>query len=248
MTSPTTAITAPLGRRWPAGPGLSPRRIGALAERLPWNGLALLAILGLSAWLELFRLQRERWSNPYYAATVKSMLTSWHNFFFAAYDPGGFVSVDKPPLGFWVQAASAKLFGFHGISLLLPQALSAVGAVALLYYLVRRAFGTAAGLLAAAALAVSPVSVATARNNTIDSLLVVVMLGAAWAVSRAVEPGRAHLRWLLLAMALTGVGFNIKMLQAYLPLPAFYLLYLLAAPVGCAAGRGGGFHPQGGPG
>ena len=208
-----------------------PGRLRAWTAPLSWQRAALVTILALSAGLELFRLDREGWSNLYYAATVKSMLTNWHNFFFASYDPGGFVTVDKPPLGFWLQAASAALFGFRGVSLLLPQALAAVASVALLHDLVRRSFGAMAGLVAALALALTPISVATARNNTIDSLLVLVVLGAAWAGSRAVEPGRPHLRWLLLSMLLVGAGFNIKMLQAYLPLPAFYTLYLLAAPV-----------------
>src|SRR3989304_1903979 len=97
------------------------------------------------------------------------MLTSWHTFFFASFDPGGFVMVDKPPLGLWVQAASAKLFGFSGLSLLLPQALAGVLSVLLLYHLVRRVFGPTAGLIAALVLAVTPISVAANRNNTMDS-------------------------------------------------------------------------------
>lgn len=192
-----------------------------------WYHIALSGVLVLSAFLGFFRLGREGYSNLYYAATVKSMLTSWHNFFFASYDPGGFVSVDKPPLGLWIQAISAKLFGFHGWSLLLPQVLAGILSVALLYHLVRRVFGPVAGLLAALALALTPINVATNRNNTMDSLLVLALLVAAWAVIRAVETGR--LRWLLLCAFMVGVGFNIKMLQAYLVLPAFYLLYLLAA-------------------
>ena len=69
----------------------------------------------------------------YYAATVLSMLQSWHTFFFVSFDPGGFVTVDKPPLGFWIQAASARLLGFSGLSILLPEALAGVASVAVLY-------------------------------------------------------------------------------------------------------------------
>ena len=194
-----------------------------------WHRLALAGILLLAVFLHFFRLEQEGYANLYYAAAVKSMLTSWHNFFFVSFDPGGFVTVDKPPLGLWVQAASAALFGFNGISLLLPQALAGVLSVVLLYHLVRRTFGPTAGLLAALALAVTPISVAANRNNTMDSLLVLALLLAAWAVIRAAETGR--LRWLLLCAALVGLGFNVKMLQAFLVLPAFYLLYLVAAPV-----------------
>src|SRR5436305_9010333 len=141
----------------------------ATVQTRPWHRVALGAILALAAFLDFFRLDREGLGNLYYATAVRSMLTSWHNFFFVSFDPGGFVTVDKPPFGFWVQTASAKLFGFHGWSILLPQALAGVAAVAVLFVLVRRVFGSTAGLLAALALAVSPVSVATSRNNTIDS-------------------------------------------------------------------------------
>ena len=101
--------------------------------------LALSAVLALSAFLDLSRLRSEGYANLYYAATVEDMLTSWHNFFFASYD-AGFVSVDKPPLGFWIQATSAYLFGFHGWSILLPQVLARILSVALLYHLLSRSF------------------------------------------------------------------------------------------------------------
>lgn len=191
--------------------------------------IALIAILLLASFLNLFRLGREGYGNLYYAAAVKSMLTSWHNFFFVSFDPAGFVSVDKPPLGLWVQAASAAFWGFGGLSLLLPQALAGILAVWLTYRLAQRSFGPAAGLLAALVLTLTPISVATNRNNTMDSLLVLVLLLAAGAALRAAETGR--LRWLLLCALLVGLGFNVKMLQAFMVLPAFYLLYLLAPPL-----------------
>ncbi len=75
-----------------------------------WHRIVLAAVLMLSAFLNLFRITQEGYGNTYYAATVKSMLESWSNFFFVSYD-AGFVSVDKPPLGLWIQAASAWLFG-----------------------------------------------------------------------------------------------------------------------------------------
>ncbi len=189
-----------------------------------WATLA--AILLLAAFLHFFRLEQEGYGNLYYAAAVKSQLGNWHNFFFNSFDPGGFVTVDKPPLGLWVQVASAALLGFGGFSLLFPQALSGVLSVLLLFHLVRRTFGPTAGLLAALVLAVTPISVAANRNNTMDGLLVLVLLLAAWAMLLAAERGR--LPWLLLAAFLVGVGFNIKMLQAYMVLPAFYFLYLLS--------------------
>jgi len=204
------------------------RRIDAPAHR--WLAPTLGAVLLIAAGLDIFRLWQDGDGNLYYAAAVKSMLTGWHPFFFVAFDPAGFISVDKPPLGLWLQTASAKLFGFHGLSLLLPQALAGVLSVALLYVLVRRSFGPLAGVVAALALALTPISVATNRNNTMDSLLVLLVLVAAYAVSHAAETGR--LRPLLLCAALVGLGFNVKMLQAYLVLPAFALTYLIGAPLG----------------
>jgi 4-amino-4-deoxy-L-arabinose transferase-like glycosyltransferase len=195
--------------------------------------LGLSAVLALSAFLNLSWLTREEYANVYYAATVKNMLTSLHNFFFASYD-AGFVSVDKPPLGFWIQAASAHLFGFHGWSLLLPQALAGVLCVALLYHLVARSFGPVAGLLAALTLALSPISVATNRHNNLEGLLVLAVLLATWAFILAAETGR--LRWLVAGGLLISLGFNIKMLEAFVVLPAFYLMYLVAAPVGWPRG------------
>ncbi len=189
--------------------------------------LVLAAIVLLVIIFHFARLTEEGYANLYYAATVRSMLTSWHNFFYASFDPGGFVSVDKPPFGFWVQALSAMIFGFSGWSLLLPQAVAGVLSVALIYHLVARVFSPTAGVIAALALAVTPISIAANRNNTVDSQLVFVLLLAAWALSIAVEKGR--LRWLLVGMILVGIGFNIKMLQAYMVLPAFYLTYLIAA-------------------
>ncbi|HZO71688.1 MAG TPA: glycosyltransferase family 39 protein [Ktedonobacteraceae bacterium] len=194
----------------------------------PWQRIVLGAILLLATCLNFLLLDRAGYGNTYYAAAVKSMLQSWHNFFYVSFDPGGFVTIDKPPLGFWLQALSAKIFGFSGFSLILPQALAGVFSVAVLYYLVRRIFGPGAGLLAALFLAITPISVVANRNNIVDSTLVLVVLLGAWAVSKATETGR--LRWLLLCAVLIGLGFNIKMLQAYLVIPAFGLMYLLGAP------------------
>ncbi|MBI3740224.1 MAG: glycosyltransferase family 39 protein [Chloroflexi bacterium] len=192
-----------------------------------WQRVALGAILVAAIFLHFYRLDQEGFANLYYAATVKSMLTSWHNFFFASFDPAGFVAVDKPPLGFWIQALSATLFGFNGISLLLPQALAGVLSVALIYFLVARVFGANAGLIAALVLTLTPISIASNRNNTVDSLLVFTSLLAAWAVTIAIEKGSA--RWLIVCAILVGIGFNIKELQAILVLPAFWFAYLVAA-------------------
>ena len=118
------------------------------------------------------------------------MLKSWHNFFFVSFDPGGLVSVDKPPLALWLEATSAKVFGYSGWAILLPEALAGVAAVWLLYLLVARYFGRIAGLAAALALAVSPVSVSVNRDNNPDALLALLLVAAAYVGARAIESGR----------------------------------------------------------
>ena len=183
----------------------------------------LLAILLLGGFLRFYHLGEAGVGNTYYAATVKSMLMSWKNFFFAAFDPGGSLSVDKPPVGFWVQAISARIFGLNGFALALPNAIAGIISIVMVYLLIRRPFGTWAGLIAALALALMPVAISTERNNTIDGLLVMVLLLTAWAFLHAANTSR--IRWLLVGTLLVGLGFNIKMLEAYLPLPAFYAVY-----------------------
>ena len=201
-------------------------------KKMGWEHLlqpvGLGVILIISIFMNFYQLGQNGFANTYYASAVRSMLDSWHTFFFVSLDPVGFVTVDKPPLGFWLQVASAKLFGFTPFSIFFPQALAGVLSVLLLYHLVRRHFGVVAGLLAALALAVSPISIVTNRNNTIDSTLVLTMLLGAWTVMKAAETGKW--RWLMLTAVLVGLGFNIKMLEAYLVVPAYALLYLLAAP------------------
>lgn len=189
-------------------------------------GIAM--ILLVSGILHFCRLSQEGLANLYYAAGVKSMLMNWHNFFFVAFDPGGFITIDKPPLGFWLQTASAAIFGFGGWSLILPQALAGVISVYLIYFLVKRYHGESTGLLAALVLAVTPIFVAASRNNTIDGLLVMVLLLAVLMFLPAAE--ELSLKKLLPAFVLIGVGFHIKSLQAYMILPAFYITYFFTCP------------------
>jgi 4-amino-4-deoxy-L-arabinose transferase-like glycosyltransferase len=186
------------------------------------------AVLLLAAVLRLWRLEQNGYDNEYYAAAVRSMSGAWHNFVYVAFDPAGFVSVDKPPVAFWLQVASVKVLGFHGLAVLLPQVLAGVAAVALVLHLVRRQFGPGAGVLAALFLALTPVSVAVDRSNNAESSLVLVILLTVWALTHAAETGRR--RWLLLAMLLLGIGFNVKMSAALVVLPTLVLVYWLGAP------------------
>ncbi|WVE39018.1 glycosyltransferase family 39 protein, partial [Priestia megaterium] len=171
----------------------------------------------------------DEYANAYYTAAVKSMLQSFHNFFYASFDPGGYVTIDKPPVVFWIQTISAKIFGFHGWSVILPQALAGIGSVLLLYVLVKRTFGVWAGRFAALAMALTPIVPAVSRTNNIDSMLVFTLLVATWMLFRAVRT--AKFGWVLAAFAMIGVAFNMKMLQAYMVLPAFYVFYVVATKI-----------------
>ncbi|HEY0606900.1 MAG TPA: glycosyltransferase family 39 protein [Herpetosiphonaceae bacterium] len=215
-------------------PGSARDRIGWRSLQLPFGltgtTLALTAIVVLAAVLRFANIDAIGQSNTYYTAAIESMLQSWHNFFFVAAEPGGSVSIDKPPVGLWLEAISAYFLGVSGFSVVLPQILSGIGSVILLFYLVRRWFGNAAGLLAALTLAVTPVAIAVERNNTPDASLIFTLLLATWAFIRATETRR--LRFLVLGAVLIGVGFNIKMMQALLPLPALYALYFFGSEQG----------------
>ncbi len=192
-------------------------------EKWLLGGIFLLALA-----LRLFGLDKNGFCNTYYAATVRSMLVSWHNFFFDSFDPMGYVTVDKPPVAFWVQAIFAKLFGYKVFVLILPQVLEGLCSIGLLYYLVRRRFGAGAALLAALAMAFCPIAVAVDRYNNTDGCLVMILLGAACFITWAAE--QASLKHLLVSMLLVGIGFNTKMVVAFIVLPTFYLLYFLGAP------------------
>jgi 4-amino-4-deoxy-L-arabinose transferase-like glycosyltransferase len=194
--------------------------------------VALAGVLALSGVLELNRLSRNGYANVFYSAGVKSMLRSWHNFLFVSFDPGGLVTIDKPPLGLWVQAASARLFGLSPLSLLAPEALAAVLAVAALYWALARPFGRPAALVAALALAVFPSFVAVSRDNNLDAILILLMVLAGGVALRAIERGR--LRSLLACAVLVGLAFNTKTLAAYLIVPGIAAAYLVCAPGGLA--------------
>jgi 4-amino-4-deoxy-L-arabinose transferase-like glycosyltransferase len=190
----------------------------------------LLGLLGLTAVLNLWGLSINGWANTYYSAAVRSMSTSWHDFLFASLDKTGLMTVDKPPLSLWVQALSARVFGFHPLSLLVPQALMGVVAVALLYDLVRRRFGRAAGFVAGVALASTPVVVAVSRHNNPDELLVLCSVAAVWLALRALETGRT--KWLVLSGVAVGLGFETKMGVALMVVPGIVAAWMWIAPRG----------------
>jgi 4-amino-4-deoxy-L-arabinose transferase-like glycosyltransferase len=219
MSSPSAAPTLT---------GLRTERTRRLALRAPRP--ELLGLLVLAAVLNLWALSRNGWANDYYSAAVRSMSTSWHNFLFASLDPSGVMTVDKPPLSLWVEALSVRVFGYHPLSMLVPQALMGVAAVGLTYDLVRRRFGRLGGAVAGLALALTPITVAVFRYNNPDALLVLCSVAALWFTVRGLEDGR--MRWLVLAGVCVGLGFETKMLVALVVVPGIALAWLWCAPGG----------------
>jgi 4-amino-4-deoxy-L-arabinose transferase-like glycosyltransferase len=191
----------------------------------PWP---ILAITAVAAVFRFTRLQAVA-PNEFYDAAVRSMSMSWHNFLFGAFDPGGLLSIDKPPLDLWLQVLSVKLLGWSRFSLKLPEALCGTLAVPLLYDTVRRIAGRYAGIAAAAALAVAPASVLTARSDTMDSVMMLLVIAALWLTVRACQAGAR--RPIVLAGVALGLAFNVKLLEGMLCLPALVVLYLLGGSV-----------------
>jgi 4-amino-4-deoxy-L-arabinose transferase-like glycosyltransferase len=180
--------------------------------------------------LNLWALGQNGWANQYYSAAVRSMSTSWHDFLYGSFDAGGVMTVDKPPLALWVQALSARVFGFHSLSVLVPQALMGVATVALVYDLTRRSFGRVAGFAAGLTLALTPIAVAISRHNNPDALLVLCCVAAVWCLVRAFEDGRT--RWLMWAGVAIGLGFETKMAVALMVVPGIAAAWLWMAPRG----------------
>jgi 4-amino-4-deoxy-L-arabinose transferase-like glycosyltransferase len=166
--------------------------------------------------------------DPFYDAAVRSMGISWHNFFFGAFEPGASVSIDKPPIDLWLQVISVKLLGFSSTTLKLPEAFAGIASVPLLYVTVRRMWSAAAGIAAAAAMAVLPIAVITARSDTMDAVMMFVIVLALLAFVRAVETGRRA--WLLAGAAALGVAFDVKLLESLVALPGLALFAYLGLP------------------
>ncbi|WP_406441856.1 glycosyltransferase family 39 protein [Streptomyces sp. NBC_00631] len=215
------------GRHRAATPPVSrARRLFMGAPEDPrWARPALWAILLLATALYAWNLSSLT-GNSFYDAAVYSGTKSWKAFFFGALDAGSFITVDKPPFALWVMGLSARVFGYGTWQLALPMVAVGVGSVALLYRLVKRDFGVVAGTIAALVLTLTPITVAINRDTNPDPILVLLMLLGAAALLKAVRSGRLMpLVWSAVAV---GFAFNTKMMQAYVVLPAFFLVYLWA--------------------
>jgi 4-amino-4-deoxy-L-arabinose transferase-like glycosyltransferase len=192
---------------------------------LTWVALALITLgAGLLRLIHIAQVPPD----PFYDAAVRSMGLSWHNFFFGAFEPGGSVSIDKPPVDLWLQVASVKLIGFSNTSLKLPEALAGTLAVPLLFLAVRRMWNTRAGLAAAVAQAVLPIEVITSRSDTMDGVMMALIVLALYLIVRANERGSSA--WLLAGAAALGIAFDVKLLESLVALPGLALLAYLGMP------------------
>ncbi|HWQ66138.1 MAG TPA: glycosyltransferase family 39 protein [Methanospirillum sp.] len=191
--------------------------------------LTLVGIILVAGFLYLVNLSQNGYSNPYYAAAIKSMLTNPAISIWGSFDSAGFVTVDKPPVALWVQMTSVLICGYTGWALILPQALAGIISVILLYLVISRSYGKPSGLIAAFVLTITPIAVAVGRTNNLDGLLVCVLL---LAFITAIEAWRrGSLLWLTMTAILVGIGFNIKMIEAFAVIPAFFGIYLLSRPI-----------------
>jgi 4-amino-4-deoxy-L-arabinose transferase-like glycosyltransferase len=207
------------------------------AQAAPSPGLAILSrhaallpVLALSALANFWSLRQVGWGNAYYAAGVRSMGTSFKSFFFNALDSGNYVTVDKPPMALWIQTISTKIFGFNQYAILVPGALMGTLSVLLLYVGIQRSWGRLAGLVAATALALAPITVMANHTNNTDATLAFLMTATAVVAVEAAQRGK--LRWLLVASVLGGMAVLTKMAAALPVLPGLFVAYLWCAPLG----------------
>jgi len=231
---PPPPVALPAPPRAGAGARPAPIRWARLLVRgreedAAWVRPSLLGLLGIAAFLYLWDLGASGWANAFYSAAVQAGSTSWKAFFFGSFDASNFITVDKSPAALWVMDLSARVFGVNAWSILVPQALEGVATVGFTYLTVRRWFSPAAGLIAGATVALTPVAALMFRFDNPDALLVLLLTIATYATVRAIEAGKT--KWLVLAATLVGFAFLTKMLQAFLVVPAFGLVYLVAAPV-----------------
>jgi 4-amino-4-deoxy-L-arabinose transferase-like glycosyltransferase len=219
----TTAAEATATVEGPATEVQSPSRSAR------WRPYALGAIVLASFALYAWGIWSTGWGNEFYTAAVKSMSESLTNFVFGSFDPAGVVTVDKPPMGLWPQVVSVWIFGFHQWSVALPQAIEGAAAVFLSHRTVRRWAGENVALVAAAVLALTPITVAIDRVNNPDAALTLICVAAAYAFTRSVEtgiPARSATKWLLQAAFWVGCGFLTKSLAAWMIVPALGVGYL----------------------
>ncbi|MGW7606159.1 ArnT family glycosyltransferase [Streptomyces sp. NPDC054766] len=194
-----------------------------------WARPAFLGLLLATAVLYLYDLSASGYANSFYSAAVQAGSQSWKAFFFGSLDSANAITVDKPPASLWPMALSVRIFGLSSWAILVPEVLMGVATVGVLYAALRRRFSPAAGLIAGAVFALTPVAALMFRFNNPDAMLALLMTVTVYCVIRGLEDGRT--KWLLWAGAAVGLAFLAKTLQAFLILPPLAVLYAVCAPV-----------------
>ena len=192
-----------------------------------WARPALFALLLATGAFYVIGLTSNGWANNFYSAAVQAGSQSWKAFLFGSSDAGNSITVDKPPASLWVMALSVRIFGLSSFSILLPEVLMGVATVGVVHATVKRCSTAAAGLLAGAVLALTPVAVLMFRFNNPEALLVLLMTLGAWATMRSIEQGSP--KWMAIVGVFIGLGFLTKALQVLLVVPFFGLGYVLFA-------------------
>ncbi|WP_405734728.1 glycosyltransferase family 39 protein [Streptomyces sp. NBC_00028] len=236
MTITSTAVQEPAAPPAPPAPGAGEpqqpfvkRLWRGRPEDPRWARPAFWGLLLATAVLYFYNLSSSGYANSFYSAAVQAGSQSWKAFFFGSLDAANAITVDKPPASLWPMALSVRIFGLSSWAILMPEVLMGIGSVAVVYASVRRRFSPAAGLIAGASLALTPVAALMFRFNNPDAMLALLMAVACYFVVRAVEDGRT--RWLVWAGVAIGFAFLAKTLQAFLILPPLAIVYAVCAPV-----------------
>ncbi|MFJ3639631.1 glycosyltransferase family 39 protein [Streptomyces sp. NPDC090108] len=222
MATPESPFTSTLQIRRveqppPARPETAPR----------WERPALAGVLAVAAVLYSWGIGHAA-LHPFYGAAIRSMAGGWRAFLYGGLDAGGSITLDKLPGAFWPEAVSVWLFGPHTWAAALPQVVEGVLTVWLLHRIVRAWAGPFAAIIAALALTLTPVTVALNRATIPDTALTLLLVAAAGALQKAVRTER--LLPLITCGVWVGLAFQAKMLQAWLVLPVFALVYQFTAP------------------
>jgi 4-amino-4-deoxy-L-arabinose transferase-like glycosyltransferase len=168
-----------------------------------WILLAALVLLGAGLGL------RNPWpaDEPVYALIARDMLAHGNWLLPMA---GGDYFQDKPPLFFWLVAASDWLTGSLKLGFLIPSLLAGLGTLLLVYDLARRLWSREAGLAAALALLVVVQFTLQARRAQLDALLMFFTMLSLYCLCRQLLLGGGW-RWALGAGAAAGFGVLAKM-------------------------------------
>ena len=121
---------------------------------------------------------------------------------------------EKPPLVYWANAASIKIFGANEFAVRLPAALFSIGQIVITAALAEMMFGATAGFFAALALALSPLFFGFARFATLDPALAFFLTAALARFIIAAQDDSfsrpSARRWMLISAAMLAMGTLAK--------------------------------------